>query len=156
MADYFQKDGDNFVKVDDHLLPQTEVDSIVEKRLERERAKYADYDTIKETASSVETIKQEFETKLKEKDGKLSEFEKQLQAKALEVDKVNIVHEFALPKDLHEFVIGDNAEQMRERAEKLSKSVKPAGVPIDKKQKPQETESDSKKLAKNLFGSKSD
>lgn len=156
MTEYFTKDGDNYVKLNDHLLPQTEVDSIVEKRLERERAKFADYDALKEKASTVDTVKSEFETKLKERDGKLSDFEKQLQQKSLEVDKVNIVHEFGLPKDLHEFVVGDTAEAMRERAEKLSKSVKPRGVELDKNPKPDEKQSDSKKLAKSLFSAKSD
>lgn len=156
MTKYFTKDGDNYVEVSDPLLPQADVDSIVEKRLERERSKYADYDTLKEKAGKVETIKSEFETKLKEKDTKLSEFEKELGKAKLETDKVKIVHEFKLADDLHEFVVGDTADEMRARAEKLAKGITGGGVRVDKTKKPEEKPSDSKAIAGKLFGSKSD
>lgn len=156
MAEYFTKDGDEFKKVSDNLLTQTDVDGIIEKRLERERGKYSDYEDLKTKAGKVDTIKSEFEEKIKTVTTEKSELEKQLGKTKLEVDKVKIVHEFGLSDDLAEFVEGDTADDMRKRAEKLAKGVPGAKVKITKTPKDGEKPSDSKNLAKSLFGKKSD
>lgn len=150
MAEYFTKDGEEFVKVEDQLFTQTEIDTnIMPKRLERERSKYADYDAIKEKAS-------EFEKLIKEKDTKLSDFEKQLNQAKLETDKVKVIHEFKLSDELAEFVTGETPDEMRQRAEKLSKGITGSGIQIKKQGKPDEKQSDSKVIASKLFGGKSD
>lgn len=154
MAKYFTKDGDEYKEVDENLLTQADVDGVVEKRLERERSKFADYDTLKEKAGKVDTITKEFEGKLKSKDEEKSEIEKQLGKAKLETDKVKLVHEFKLSDELSEFVTGDTADEMRERAEKLSKGVKGGSIKIDKDKKPDDKSSDSKVLAGKLFGGK--
>lgn len=155
MAEYFTKDGDEFKKVDDTLFTQAEIDTdIMPKRLERERKKFADYDTLKEKAAKVDTISQEFEGKIKEKDTAISSLTGDLGKAKLETDKVKIIHEFKLSDDLHEFVTGETADEMRERAEKLSKGMTGSKVVIKKDPKPGEKQTDSKKLAKSLFGSK--
>ena len=56
MAEYFKKDGENYVEVTDKLHTQDDVDKVVESRLERERKKFADYDDLKEKASKVDSI----------------------------------------------------------------------------------------------------
>lgn len=154
MAEYFTKDGDEFVKVDDNLLTQADVDKVVETRLERQKKQFADYDDLKEKAGKVETISKEFEGKLKEKDTALGELEGKLKSATLETDKVKIIHEFKLSDELAEFVTGDTADEMRQRAEKLSKGITSGGPPIKKDPKPGEKTSDSKVLAGKLFGSK--
>jgi len=157
MAEYFKKDGDNFVEVSEKLLPQSDVDGIIEKRLERERGKYHDYDTLKETAGKVESIKSDYESKLSAAGSEKSELEKSLAKAKLETEKVKITHEFKLSDELADFVSGDTVEDMRAKAEKLSKGGTGGGtVIIDKKPKPGETQSDSKQLAQGLFGKKSD
>lgn len=157
MAEYFTKDGDEYKKVDDTLFTQNEIDTnIIPSRLERERKKFADYDTLKEKAGKVDTIKSEYETKLAEKDTTLTDLNKQLGAAKLETDKVKIVHEFKLSDELAEFVTGDTADDMRQRAEKLAKGVTGGSIKIDKKGKPEDGASDSKTLASKLFGKKSD
>lgn len=156
MAEYFKKDGDDYVKVDDPLHTQADVDKVVESRLERERKKFADYDTLKETAGKVESIKSEYENKLKEKDTAISSLTGDLSKAKLETDKVKLIHEFKLSDDLAEFVTGETVDEMRERAEKLSKGIGTSGgkVVVDKKPKPGEKQTDSKQIAKSLFGSK--
>lgn len=156
MAEYFKKDGDDYVKVDDPLHTQADVDKVVESRLERERKKFADYDTLKETAGKVESIKSEYENKLKEKDTAISSLTGDLGKAKLETDKVKLIHEFKLSDDLAEFVTGETVDEMRERAEKLSKGIGTSGgkVVVDKKPKPGEKQTDSKQIAKSLFGSK--
>lgn len=152
MAEYFTKDGDEYKKVDDTLFTQAEVDTdIIPKRLERERKKFADYDDIKEKAGKVDTVTKEFETKLQEKDTKLSDLEKQLGTAKLETTRVKLVNEFKLSDELSEFVTGDTEDDMRKRAEKLSKGIG-GGVNIDKKPKPNEKDSESRKIAGKLFG----
>jgi len=156
MAEYFTKDGEEYKKVSDNLLTQADVDNVIEKRLERERGKFADYDTIKEKAGKVDTITKEFEEKLKGAGTEKSELETKLKKAELEVDKVKIIHEFKLSDELAEFVDGDNADDMRKRAEKLAKGITGGKIIVKKDPKKGEQSSDSKVLAQGLFGKKSD
>jgi hypothetical protein len=154
MAEYFKKDGDDYVKVDDTLLSQADVDKVVETRLERQKKQYADYDTLKEKAGKVDTIGKEWETKLGEKDTAIGELQGKLKSAELATEKVKVIHEFKLSDELAEFVTGETADEMRERAEKLSKGIGGGKVVINKDPKPDDKTTDSKKIAKSLFGSK--
>ena len=159
MTEYFKKDGDDYVKVEDTLHTQADVDKVVESRLERERKKFADYDDHKEKAGKVDTINKDWETKLGEKDTVIGDLQGKLKTSELATDKVKLVHEFKLSDELAEFVTGDTAEEMRERAEKLSKGIGTSGgkVVINKDGKPKGGgDTDSSKIAKSLFGKKSD
>ena len=154
MAKYFTKEGEDFKEVD--AFSQTEVDEIVTKRLDRERSKFADYDDLKEKAGSVDALKSEFETKLGEANTKVEDLTKQLGSAKLETEKVKIMTEFKLGDDMAEFITGDSAEDMRKRAEKLAKGIKPSKVTLDKEGKPAASENkDSKAIAGKLFGRKS-
>lgn len=155
MAEYFYKDGDEFKKVDDNLLTQADVDKVVETRLERQKKQYADYDELKEKATKVDTIAKDYEEKIKTVSTEKSELEKKLGQAQLETDKVRIVHEFKLSKDLEEFVTGETADEMRQRAEKLAKGIPGGKVVIKKDGKPDDKQTDSKKIAKSLFGGNS-
>lgn len=157
MAEYFTKDGDEFKKVDDTLLTQVDVDKVVETRLERQKKQFADYDDLKEKANKVDTISKEYEGKLKEKDTKIGELSGEVKKATLETDKVKILREFKLSDDVADFITGDTADDMRQKAEKLQKHVKSDGkVVIKKDGKPGDKDTDSKKIAKSLFGGKSD
>lgn len=156
MAEYFYKDGDEYKKVEDTLLPQADVDKVVETRLERQKKQYADYDTLKEKAGKVDTVAKEWETKLNDEVAKRTTLEGELGKAKLETEKVKVIHEFKLSDELSEFVTGDTADELRERAEKLSKGIGTSGgkVVIKKDGKPGEKQTDSKKIAKSLFGAK--
>lgn len=156
MTEYFTKDGDEFKKVDANLLTQSDVDNVIEERLKRERTKFADYDTLKEKAGKVDTITQEFTEKLKGAGDAQAELETKLKKAVLETDKVKIVHEFKLSNDLAEFVTGDTPDELRARAEKLAKGVVGVKIPAGKEQKPEDKPSETKAIAKELFGKKSD
>lgn len=155
MAEYFYKDGDEYKKVEDNLLTQADVDKVVESRLERQKKQFADYDDLKEKAGKVDTVAKEYEDKLKAAGTEKSELESKLKAATLETDKVKIIHEFKLSDDLAEFVTGETADDMRAKAEKLSKGVGGGKVVIKKNGKPDEKVTDSKKIAKSLFGGNS-
>lgn len=158
MAEYFKKDGDEYVKVEDTLFTQAEIDSdIMPKRLERERKKFADYDDLKEKAGKVDTIAAEYDDKLKSKDTELSTLQGELGKAKLETTKVKVMHEFKLSDDLAEFINGEDEKTIRTQAEKLSKNVPGSSVKIDKTPKPGDPKdkSDLSGVRKNLFGSKS-
>lgn len=155
MAEYFYKDGDEYKKVEDNLLTQADVDKVVESRLERQKKQFADYDDLKEKAGKVDTVAKEYEDKLKAAGTEKSELESKLKAATLEIDKVKIIHEFKLSDDLAEFVTGDTVDDLRAKAEKLSKGVGGGKVVIKKDGKPGEKDTDSKKIAKSLFGGNS-
>lgn len=156
MADqYFKKDGDDYVKVDDTLHTQADMDKVVEGRLERQRKQFADYDDLKTKAGKVDTISKEWEDKLKVKDTEIGELSSKVKIAELGTEKVKIIHEFGLKDELHEFVTGETVDEMRERAEKLAKGVGGGKVVIKKNGKPgDDNTTDSKSIAKNLFGSK--
>jgi len=156
MTKLFTKNDDGqYEEVDAFLQP--EVDNIVKSRLDREREKFGDYDELKEKAGKVETIKSEYETKLGEATTAKTELEEKLTKANLETEKVKIVTKLKLPEELHEFVTGANADEMLQRAEKLSKGVKPGSVNIDKEEKPGDAgKTDSKKMAGKLFNRTSD
>ena len=154
MTEYFYKDGDDYKKVEDNLLNQADVDKVVESRLERQKKQFADYDDLKEKAGKVDTISKEWEDKLKAKDTEIGELTGKVKAAELGTEKAKIIHEFGLKDELHEFVTGETADEMRERAEKLAKGVGGGKVVIKKTGKPDEKTSDSKTIAKGLFGPK--
>jgi len=159
MTEYFTKDGDNYVKVEETLHTQSDLDQVVKGRAERiVRSEYGDYDQLKEKAGKVDTITQEFTNKLTEKDTALENLNKELGKTKLEVDKVKIVTEFKLSDDLAEFVTGDSADEMRQRAEKLAKGITPGKVTVTKdgKPDPDSTKSEAAKVAKSLFGRNTD
>jgi len=157
MTEYFTKEGDEFKKVDS--FSEEQIDEIagdvpwLTKRLERarenERSKFADYDDLKTKATDLES-------KLTAATTEKDDLTKKLAGAQLETEKVKIIGEFKLGDDLAEFVTGENADEMRKRAEKLANGVKPTGVHIDKKDKPDEKKSDAKRIAGELFGRKKD
>lgn len=158
MAEYFTKDGDEFKKVEETLLTQSDIEtSFLPKRLERERAKFADYDTLKEKASKVDTITSEYEEKLKAAGTEKADLVAQLGKAKLETEKVKVIHQFKLSDELSEFVTGDTVDEMKQRAEKLAKGFTGGKVTVQKTGKPDEAKAtDSKQIAGKLFGKKSD
>jgi uncharacterized protein YqfA (UPF0365 family) len=160
MTEFYTKDGDEFKKVEDTLLPQADVDKIVESRLDRQKKQFADYDDLKEKAGKVDTISKEWEEKLKAAGDEKSAIETELGAAKLETVKVKAIHQFKLSDDLSEFLNGPDEKTILSQAEKLSKGVGGSSVVIDKNKKPEgddKKNSDTKQAVKSLFGpSKSD
>lgn len=148
MAKMFTKNGDEYEEVDG--FTQDEVDHIIEKRVARERQKYADYDDLK---SKVDDLN----TKLKTTSDEKVELEKKLGAAELATDRVKILHKYNVPENLQEFVNGETVEDMTKQAEKLAESIKGGKVPITKTPKPEKGDkTDSAQIAGKLFGKKSD
>lgn len=106
---------------------QEELNEIIKKRLEREKSKYADYDTLSEKIKTLETEKIKLEETIKtqkETDkgyvNKIAELEKTIsgwESKALK-QKVAIKHN--LPFELANRLQGDSEESLEEDAERLA------------------------------------
>lgn len=169
MTKYFTKSDDgNYQEVDQ--FSEQQIDEITDgvpwltKRLDRarenERGKFADYEDLKKTASSVDELKKTHATALEEANKKATELETQLGEATLGIEKVKIKHEFKLSDDMDEFLTGANVDEIRSKAEKLAKGGGTGGKPPIKKDegKPKdgETSTDSKSIAGKLFGKKSD
>ena len=163
MTRFFTKEGDNYEPVENPTEEQI-ADFCgnagwLKSRLEREREKvtnsFADYDDLKARAEKADADRQEYDGKIDELQKKLDEANAATQKATLETERVKIVHEFNLNSEMAEFVTGETADEMRARAEKLAHNVA-AKVNVTKTEKPDQTESQSKKLAKDLFGEKSE
>jgi hypothetical protein len=154
MTKYFTKDGDDYKEVEDTLFTQSEIDTnIIPKRLERERGKYADYDTLKEKAQKVDTIESEWKDKLAEKDVQIGELTTKVKTAELGTEKVKIISKYKLSDEAAEFLTGDTVEDLEAKAEKLSKIAPGGKVTISKSGKPKEGEdkNSSSAIARNLF-----
>lgn len=155
MTKYFTKDGDDFKEVEDTLFTQNEIDTnIIPKRLERERSKFADYDTLKEKAGKVDTIESEWKDKLAEKDVLIGNLTGEVKSAKLETHKVQIISKYKLSDEAKEFLTGDTVEDLEAKAEKLQKLGPGSKVTITKKGKPAEGDdkSNNRSVARNLFG----
>ena len=155
MTKYFTKDGDDYKEVEDTLFTQSEIDTnILPKRLERERNKFADYETLKEKAGKVDTIESEYKDKLAEKDVTIGTLTGEVKSAKLATDKVKIISKYKLSDEASEFLTGDTVEDLEAKAEKLSKLAPGGKVTITKKGKPAEGgENDgNRSVARNLFG----
>lgn len=100
---------------------QADLDRIVESRLQRERNKYADYDTLKQKAGTVDTITADRDTwkqraEAAEAKNATYEQEKQVVTWANEV-----ATETGVPAEL---LTGSTKEEMTEQAKRLGKYIK--------------------------------
>jgi len=90
---------------------QADVDRIVQERLSREKAKYADYDEIKAENMELKT--------------KIAEAETTIKAAALDSLKQKIVVDLKLPPSLARRLQGTTEEELKADGEKLLKDLGP-------------------------------
>lgn len=152
MSEYYIKNGEDYEKV--NAFSQEDLDSLIDKRLGRERAKYADYNELKEQVEGFAAVKSDYETKLADAYKERDELANQLKQANLNTEKANILREFNIRDDLAEFITGADAAEMRERAEKLSRSTVGSAVELTKAPKPQPKRSDVEEIREGLFGNK--
>lgn len=152
MSEYYIKNGEDYEKV--NAFSQDDLDNLIDKRLGRERAKYADYNELKEKVEGFDAVKSDYESKLADAYKERDELASQLKQANLNTEKANILREFNIKDDLAEFITGADATEMRERAEKLSRSTVGSAVTLDKVPKPAPKRSDIENIREGLFGNK--
>lgn len=109
---------------------QEQLDAIIKSRLDREKSKYADYDSLAEKIKNLETentnLKQTISAKEESEStnlNKIAELEKSVsgwEAKAL---KQQVAIKYGLPFDLADRLQGDSEESLNEDAERLASLV---------------------------------
>lgn len=153
MNQYYIKNGENYEAVSEQLFTQSALDEVVGKRLERERAKYSDYDSLQSKVATFGERETELQGQIDAITSEKNDLAKQLAESKLETERSNILREFNIATDLAEFITGNSVEEMRGRAEKLAHSTQTKAVEIDKARKPEPKHSEYDEIRTGLFGS---
>lgn len=109
---------------------QEQLDSVIKARLERERAKYADYETLVGKIQNLETENLNLKNTIDEQNrsddnyqNKIVELEKKVSSWEIKSLKQQIAIKNGLPFDLADRLQGDNEESLNEDAERLASLV---------------------------------
>ena len=98
------------------ITSQEQLDKVLSKRLERERAKYADYEELKQKAAEAADSRSEVE-KLHDR---VKELEQERHQSALEAAKAKAASEYGVPADL---LVGDDTDAIEAHAKRLAEYV---------------------------------
>ena len=98
------------------ITSQEQLDKVLSKRLERERAKYADYEELKKAAAEAADSRSEVE-KLHDR---VKELEQERHQSAVEAAKAKAASEYGVPADL---LVGDDTDAIEAHAKRLSEYV---------------------------------
>lgn len=109
---------------------QEQLDTIIKSRLDREKAKYSDYDTLVEKIKNLETENTNLKQAITDKEtsesstaSKIADLEKDVTAWKNKSLKQQIAIKNGLPFDLADRLQGDTEESLNEDAERLASLV---------------------------------
>ena len=110
---------------------QEQLDAIIKSRLDREKAKYSDYDTLAEKIKNLETENTSLKQTITDKEtsesttaSKIADLEKDVTTWKQKSLKQQIAMKNGLPFDLADRLQGDSEESLNEDAERLASLVK--------------------------------
>lgn len=110
---------------------QEQLDAIIKSRLDREKAKYSDYDTLSEKIKKLETENTSLKQTITDKETsesttaiKIADLEKDVTTWKQKSLKQQIAMKNGLPFDLADRLQGDSEESLNEDAERLASLVK--------------------------------
>ena len=110
---------------------QEEFDAAIQQRLERERAKFSDYETLKEkagkydelAAKNYEKALTDVQGKLDAAKGKVTELTGRAESAEASLLKSRIAHEYQIPFELSGKLTGGTEDELRKDAEAFAKYV---------------------------------
>ncbi|MEZ7748791.1 hypothetical protein O3777_03510 [Gemella sanguinis] len=109
---------------------QEQLDAIIKSRLDREKAKYSDYDTLAEKIKNLETENTNLKQTITEKETsesmnltRITDLEKDVTSWKQKSLKQQIAMKNGLPFDLADRLQGDTEESLNEDAERLASLV---------------------------------
>ncbi len=115
----------------ERTFTQAEVNTIITDRLNRERAKYADYDALKTKAQQFDAAQEAGKTELQKANERAASLQAQVdsltKANTLRELRVKISAETGVPSDL---LTGDTEEACKAQATAILKFAKPSGYPV--------------------------
>lgn len=107
------------------ITSQEQLDSVIKSRLSRERAKYADYDELKQKAARLDELEEESKSELQKAQDSAAQYKKELDALkssiALDKERLAIASEFGISADI---LRGSSAKELREHAEAIKAHYK--------------------------------
>lgn len=116
---------------------QEELDAVIRSRLERERNKFADYDTLKtsntDLRKALDAAKAEAATAAQDAAKRIAELEKQNKDYATAAVKTRVALEYGIPSDIKDRLCGETEEEIKKDAERLAPlfaNRKPAAPPL--------------------------
>lgn len=146
-------------KADDWKAPanQEELDSIIEKRLARERAKFADYDDVKAKAAEFDKAQEASKTELQKAVERAQQAENSLAELRLEADRNAVALDKGLTPTQAKRLVGTTREELAADADELLKDLgdqKPSGprAPQQKTKQSQPHDDPEREFARQLFG----
>ena len=98
------------------ITSQEQLDKVLSKRLERERAKYSDYEELKQKAAEAADSRSEVE-KLHDR---VKELEQERHQSAVEAAKAKAASEYGVPAEL---LVGDDTDAIEAHAKRLAEYV---------------------------------
>lgn len=109
---------------------QEQLDTIIKARLDREKSKYADYDSLAEKIKNLETENLNLKDTISAKEesestnlNRIAELEKSVSGWEAKVLKQQVAIKYGLPFDLADRLQGDSEESLNEDAERLASLV---------------------------------
>lgn len=109
------------------ITSQDELDRIITTRLARERARYADYDDLKERAAKWDAAEEAQKTELQKALDRAAAAEKQAADAQAAATRASVLAKYQVPEEYQDLVTATDAEGMEAQAAKLQGLVKPAG-----------------------------
>ena len=108
---------------------QEEFDAAIQQRLDRERAKYSDYETLQEkarrydelAAKDYEKTLADVRSQLNAANGKVKELTGRAEQAEAQLLKGRVAHEYRLPFELADRLSGSTEDELRKDAETLSR-----------------------------------
>lgn len=101
---------------------QEEFDVAIRERLNRERQKYADYDTLKDQVGTLTTERDTYKQQVDERDAKIRKYE-------TDSVKTRIAQEKGLPASMASRLAGETEEEIQQDADTLAQIFKSAKGP---------------------------
>lgn len=117
----------------ERIFTQAQLDAIVTDRLSRERAKFADYETLRDKAAKFDAAEEAGKTELQKATDKAAKLEKELndlkQSQTMNAMRARVAADMKLPAGLAEFLTADDEDGCKAQAQKLLDQFKPGGYP---------------------------
>lgn len=117
----------------DKMIPQDEVNKIVQDRISRERAKFADYEEMKAKAAKFDEMEEAGKSELQKAQDKVQALEAQIQSinKEKEISQIRtqVAQAKGVPADL---LTGETQEACESQADKILSFAQAQGYPVVK------------------------
>lgn len=102
------------------ITSQEDLDRIIQKRLAREREKFADYDELSAAAARAKQVEADSQKLVAEATERADKAVAEADKARLERDRLSVAVEFGLPEEAREFLTATDLDGLKEQAEKLS------------------------------------